>query len=106
MVGNGSTDQEHHVAFGTATPQPVALQRVNHARHKAQMRPRQDADADDVHVLLGRRRGHLVGGDPHSQVDNLHAGVAQRAGNDLDTAVMAVQAELGEEDAGWIQPSI
>ena len=59
-----------------------------------------------VNVLLGSRGGHLVGGDPHPQVDDLHAGVAEGAGDDLDAAVVSVQAELGEEDAGRVVQSV
>ena len=83
----------------------MALQRVDHARHEPQVGAGQDADADNVNVLLRGCRRHLVGSDPHSQVNHLHAGIAERAGDDLDAAVMAVQAELGEEDAGWMARS-
>ena len=37
-------------------------------------------------------------------VDDLHAGVAQRAGDDLRAAVVPVEAGLGDDDAdlaGW-----
>ena len=32
-------------------------------------------------------------------VDDVHAGVAQRARDDLDAAVVAVEADLGDDDA-------
>ena len=82
--------------------QAVALQGVNHARHEPHVGAGQDADADHVDVFLGGGCGHLVGGDAHAEIDNLHAGVAESAGDDLDATVVAVQAEFGEEDAGWV----
>jgi hypothetical protein len=32
-------------------------------------------------------------------VDDLHAGVAQRGGDDFRAAIMAIEAGLGDEDA-------
>ncbi len=105
-VGDGSADQEHYVAVRSVAAKAVSFQGIDHAGHEPHVGAGEDADADDVHVLLGGGSGHLVRRDPHAEVDDLHAGVAEGAGDDLDAAVMAVQAELGEEDAGWVEASI
>ena len=59
--------------------------------------PGQDGEADHVGVLL-RRRGHdLLGALPEAGVDDLHARVAQGAGDDLRPPVVAVEARLGHQ---------
>jgi hypothetical protein len=52
-----------------------------------------------VGVLLDHRRGDLLRGLVQARVDDLHAGVAKRPGDDLRTAVVAVEAGLGNDDA-------
>ena len=46
-----------------------------------------------------RGRGDLLGGLVEARVDDLHPGVSQRPGDDLDAAVVAVEAGFGDEDA-------
>ena len=67
------------------------------------MRAGQDADADDVDVLLDRRLDDLLRRAMQAGVDDVHAGVAQRARDDLDAAVMAVEADLGDDDANRLR---
>ena len=105
-VGYGAADQEHYIAVGSIAAQAVSFQGIDHARHEPHVGAGEDADADHVHIFLGGGGGHLVGRDPHAEIDHLHAGVAEGAGDDLYAAVVAVQAELGEEDAGWVEASI
>ena len=59
----------------------------------------EDREADRVGVLLDHGRGDLLGRLVQARVDDLHAGVAKRAGDDLRPAVVAVEAGLGDDDA-------
>ena len=56
-------------------------------------------DADDVDILLGRHGGDALGRLAQAGVDDLEAGVAQDAGHDAQPAVVAVEPDLGHEDA-------
>ena len=75
---------------------PGFAQQLEHARKERHVRAAQDREADDVDVFLHR------GGRDHLRrlvqpgVDDLHAGVAERGGDDLRAAVVAVEAGLGE----------
>ena len=72
-------------------------------RHVAGVVHRQ---TDGVGVLL-LRRGHdrLAVGLPQSEVDDLHAGVAQHASDDLEAPIVAVEAQLGEDDPQLVSRS-
>src|SRR5688572_22884245 len=63
------------------------------------VRARQAGQADEVDVLLDGRRDDLLRRLPEPGVDDLVAGVAQGAGDDLGAAVVAVQARLRDENA-------
>ena len=54
--------------------------------------------ADDLRVLLHRRFDDHLGRLPQPRVDHLITRVTQRASHDLDAAVVAVEANLGEQD--------
>jgi hypothetical protein len=58
----------------------------------------QDADPDNVGVLLQGGLRHLVRGYPHSHIDHFDAGISHRSRNDLYAAIVAVQSQLGEKD--------
>jgi hypothetical protein len=58
----------------------------------------EDREPDGVRVLLDRGLGDLLGGLVQARVDHLHAGIAQCAGDDLRSAVVAVQSGLGDDD--------
>jgi len=59
----------------------------------------EDGEADDVDVFLGGGGGDHLGGLAKASVDDLHAGVAEGAGDDLGAAVVAVEAGLGNQHA-------
>ena len=59
----------------------------------------QDRETHDVDILLDRRSGDLPGRLPEAGVDDLHAGVAERARDDLRAAVVPVEAGLRDENA-------
>ena len=64
--------------------------------------------AGSVAYLLDGQRSVFVGDGPHdgfgrlpqASVDDVHAGVAQGPRHDLDAAIVAVEADLGDQDAG------
>ena len=74
---------------------PLA-QQLQHAPADGQVGAGEDAEADDVGVLLGGGRDDLLRALPQAGVDDLHARVAQRAGDHLGAAVVAVESRLGD----------
>ena len=58
------------------------------------VRAGQDRQADDVGVLLQRGGDDLLGRLAQAGVDHFHAGVAQRARDDLGAAVVPVEPGL------------
>jgi hypothetical protein len=60
-------------------------------------------EPDCVDVLVDRGGGDRLWRLEQPRVDHLVAGVAQDAGDDLDPPVMAVEADLGDQDppAKW-----
>ncbi len=69
------------------------------ARRQGHVGAAEDAEAQPVGVLVGDGADDGLRRLPQAGVDDVHAGVAQGAGHDLDAAVVAVQADLGEHDA-------
>ena len=77
-------------------------EQLEHAREHRHVRAGQDADADDVDVLLDRGVDDFLRRAVQARVDDVHAGVAQRARDDLDAAVVAVEPDLGDEHANGL----
>ncbi|MCU1252606.1 MAG: hypothetical protein JWQ49_5635 [Edaphobacter sp.] len=61
----------------------------------------EDGEADAVDVFLDGGGDDHLRGLAKAGVDDLHARVAEGSGDDLGSAVVAVQAGLGYEDADW-----
>ena len=61
------------------------------------MRAAEDGEADGVDVLLDGRGDDLLRRLAQAGVDDFHAGVAQRARNDLRAAVVAIQPRFGNQ---------
>ena len=78
---------------------PGVAQRGDDARRDGEVRAVVHRDADDVDVLVARDGGDGLGRLPQARVDHLHARVTQRAGDDLDAAVVTVEPDLGDEDS-------
>ena len=55
-------------------------------------------DADDMHILLGGALGHFLRRREEIADDDLEAKIRKGRGDDLLAAVMAVLAELGDEN--------
>ena len=63
------------------------------------MGAREHRQADGIDVLIDGRSGNGLRCLEEPGVDHLIAGIAQDAGDDLDAAVVAVETDLGDEDA-------
>jgi len=66
-------------------------------RHERHVRAGQDRDPDGVGVLLDRRLDDLLGSLMEAGVDHLHAGVSERAGDDLGPAIVPVETGLRDD---------
>ena len=65
----------------------------------------QQADNEHVHILLDGGLDDLLRGAVEPGIDDVHASVAQRARDDFDAAVVAVEPDLGQQhpnDAGFL----
>jgi len=58
----------------------------------------QDRQSNHLHVFLERGARDHLGRLPKAGVNDLHAGVAERASNYFGAPVVAVQAGLGDKD--------
>ena len=76
---------------------PLGLQQLDDAREERHVRAGEDREADDVDVLLHRRARDHLRRLVEAGVDDLHAGITQRGGDDLRAAVVAVETGLGDE---------
>ena len=69
---------------------------LDHPGDEGEVGPGQERQPDGVGILLDDRLDHLVGRLVEARVDDLEPGVAQGPGDDLGTAVVAVQAGFGD----------
>src|SRR5215831_3654070 len=92
VLGNDAADDDAHVA------EPGVAERGHQLGHD-EMVGGERRDADDVDVLLERELDDRGNALPRRRVDHLHAGVAARGGDDAAAAVVAVEADLGDEHA-------
>ena len=77
-------------------------EQLEDARKHRHVRAGQDADADDVDVLLDRGVDDLLRRAVETRIDDVHAGVAQAPRHDLDAAIVAVETHLGNEHANGL----
>ena len=66
---------------------------------KGHMGAAENAQPDDLHILLQGGGGDGLGALANSRVDHLEPGLAQGAGDELGTTVVAVQARLGDQNS-------
>ena len=93
VFGNDAADEDaRRVQAGFA-------QELQDARHQGHVSAAQKAQAQPVGVLVGHGADDRLGRLPEPGVDDFHAGVAEAAGDDLDAAVVAVEADLGQNNA-------
>ena len=94
--GNDAADEDHdvvHIFF---------VEEVHELRAEGVVRAAEDREADDVDIFLGSGAGDHLGGLAQAGVDDLHAGVAEGAGDDFGAAVVAIEAGLGDENANFL----
>src|SRR5262245_3039060 len=77
----------------------LVVQELQHALEEVVVGPREHAEPDGVSVLLHRGGHDLLRRLVQAGVDDLEAGVAERAGHDLGPTVVAVEPRLGDDDA-------
>ena len=65
------------------------------------VRAREDREADHVSIFLQGRAHDLLGRLAQAGIDDLHASIAKSAGYHLGTAVMAIEARLGDKNADF-----
>ena len=80
---------------GVAVPVP---HRLDHRSRQVHVRPGEDAQSDDVDVLLHRHDGDLLRTHVGAEVDHLEAGVAQPACHDGRARGVPVKPDLGDDD--------
>ena len=78
---------------------PCLAQQLHDPRADVHVGARQDRQADDVGVFLQGGADDLLRRLPQAGVDDLHAGVAQRARDHLGAAVVPVEPGLGDDDS-------
>src|SRR3990170_4832344 len=93
LLGNDAAAGDHNVSC------PAFLQEFHDLREQGHVRPAQAREANRVDILLDRGLDDVLRRLPQSRVDDLHPRIAERAGDDLRPAVMAIQAGLRDEDA-------
>src|SRR5438876_530909 len=79
------------------------LEELHDLREQGHVRPAEARQADRVDVLLDRGLDDVLRRLPQAGVDDLHAGVAQRAGDDLGPAVVAVESRFRDQDADLLR---
>ena len=81
---------------------PRSCRASDHAREELDVGAGEDAEADDVDVFLQRRFGDHLGRLADAGVDHLAAAIAERAGDDLGAAVVAIQPGLRDKHADLV----
>src|SRR5712692_9496457 len=76
---------------------PLLAEQLHQLRAEGVVRAGEDREPDDVHIFLRCGRGYHLRGLAQTGVNHFHPGVAQRAGDNLSAAVVAVQPRLGNQ---------
>jgi epoxide hydrolase-like predicted phosphatase len=92
VVGDDPADYHRDVA---APPADL----LHHEWGEGHVRAGQHGEPDRVDVLVDGGGGDRLGSLEQPRVDDLVPGIAQDAGNHLDTPVVAVEPDLGDQDA-------
>lgn len=75
---------------------PEGIDQLRDERHVSAI---EDADAQPVDILILNGLHHRLDRLPQAAVDDVKASVAQAPGDDLDAAVVAIEADFHEEDS-------
>lgn len=93
FAGDDAAENQQHIG---EMPLPHEPQQTG---HQGIMRATEDRESDAVHVFLQGGGDDHLGRLAQAGVDNFHARVAQGASHDASTAVVAVQAGFGHQNA-------
>ena len=89
-------------------PRLIFLKQPKHFAEQGHMGRGVDGKSNGVYIFLERRTGDLFRSVVDAEVDHLHAGIPQRASDDLNAAVVTVETDFGNQDAerrGWFANS-
>src|SRR5262249_4407612 len=95
-LGDNPADQDADVV------EPLGPQPLHDLRHQRHVSAAEDAHAEPVRIFIRDRSGDGVDRLPKPGVNDVHAGVAQGPGHDLDTAVMPVQADFRQHNTNGV----
>src|SRR5205823_3833711 len=79
------------------------LEELHDLREQGHVSAAEAREADRVDVLLDRGLDDVLRRLPEPGVDDLHAGIAQRAGDDLGPTVVAVESRFRDQDADLLR---
>jgi hypothetical protein len=79
----------------------LGLEQRHHAGHDGIVGAAQDGEANDLDVFLDGGVDDHLRSLSQAGVDDLHAGVAQATRNHFGSAVVAIEAGLGDQYADW-----
>jgi len=91
-VGGGDDAADEDGDVGHA----FVVEEFHELRADGVVRAGKNGEADDVNVFLDGGGGDHLGRLAQAGVDDLHAGVAEGAGDDFGAAVVSVEAGLGD----------
>jgi hypothetical protein len=74
----------------------LLLEQLHELRADRVVRSRENGESNDVDVFLDGGSGDHLGGLAQAGVNDLHSGVAQSASDHFGTAVVTVEARLGD----------
>ncbi len=92
-VRNDPADEHRHVV------QPLFPKQFHQSGADVHVGAAQNRQADHIRVFLQRRRGNLLGRLAQPRVNHFHAGIPERPGDHLGTAVVPIESGLGDDDA-------
>src|SRR5262249_1241084 len=80
-------------------PKAGLLQELEDARDERHVSAGQQAEPEPVRILIADGAYHCFRRLPQPGVDDVQAGIAQGPRDGLDTAVVAIKADLGQDNA-------
>ena len=76
----------------------VFLEEPEHLAEQGHMGGGVDGKTDGIHIFLKRRAGDLFRSVVDAEIDHLHAGIPQPPSDDLNSAVVTVETDFGNQN--------
>jgi hypothetical protein len=95
-LGNDAAEKNRDIIHA------FVMEQAHQLRAKRVVRAGENGEADHVDIFLYGGRGDHLGRLAQASVDHFHAGVAERASDDLGAAVVAVEAGLGNQHPNFV----